>query len=163
MTDSKQLSFISYQFISYQLSVNSYQLLILFTVYCLLITDNCTAQERCAAMKRDSLAAVKYKSWVLQRKTLEDSIQVIQKRNRLQPPNARISAVCDIVKIPVVVHIVHDNVAGTMGGINNANIADAQVLNQIRVLNEDYRRKPNTKGFNKNSVGSDLQIEFFLL
>lgn len=136
--------------------------LIVFTVYCLLITDNCTAQERCATMRRDSLAAVKYKSWVLQRKVLEDSVQVIQNRNRLAGRNARIGAVCDVVRIPVVVHIVHDNTAGTIGGINNANVSDAQVLNQIRVLNEDYRRKPNTKGFNNNAVGADLQIEFFL-
>jgi hypothetical protein len=120
------------------------------------------AQDRCATMKRDSLAALKYKHWVLQRKTLEDSVEVTLKRNRLTSKNGRVGAICDVVKIPVVVHIVHDNITGIIGGLNNANVSDAQVLNQIRVLNEDYRRKPNTKGFNANAVGADLKIEFFL-
>ncbi len=165
MTGSEQLSVNIYHlsFISCGLSKVRFAARLPYVVYfSFFVFHFSLSQERCATMKRDSLAAVKYRSWVLQRKTLEDSVQVIQRRNKLGDRNARIGAACDVVRIPVVVHVIHDNMAGTIGGINNANIADVQVLNQIRVLNEDYRRRPNTKGFNKNSVGADLQIEFFL-
>jgi hypothetical protein len=45
-----------------------------------------------------------------------------------------------IYTIPVVVHIVHNNSNGTIGGPGNFNISDEQIASQIKVLNEDYRR-----------------------
>jgi Pregnancy-associated plasma protein-A len=67
-----------------------------------------------------------------------------------------------IIKIPVVVHVVHNNSAGTIGGLKNSNISDFQIQSQIKVLNEDYRRKQGSRGFNTNQVGVDMRIEFYL-
>ncbi len=67
-----------------------------------------------------------------------------------------------IYRIPVVVHVVHNNSSNFVGGDNNPNISDAQILTQIEVLNNDYRRKAGTSGFNTNSVGADVGIEFYL-
>lgn len=63
--------------------------------------------------------------------------------------------------IPVVVHVIHN---GTAIGVE-ANISDAQVLQQIRVLNEDFRRK-NTDAILTPAeflpVAADANIEFVL-
>lgn len=56
-----------------------------------------------------------------------------------------------IYKIPVVVHVVHNN------GVEN--ISDAQIQSQIDVLNEDYRKIPFTNG---DGSGVDTEIEFCL-
>lgn len=63
-----------------------------------------------------------------------------------------------VYTIPVVVHIIHNG--DPLG--SNENITDAQVLSQIEVLNEDFRRLPGTPGFNNNPVGADTEIEFCL-
>ncbi|MFL9845475.1 T9SS type A sorting domain-containing protein [Flavobacterium rhizosphaerae] len=60
--------------------------------------------------------------------------------------------------IPVVVHVIHD---GDPVGVNE-NISDAQVMAQIEVLNQDYRRAFGTPGYNNNVVGADIGIEFCL-
>ncbi|MCP9765063.1 M43 family zinc metalloprotease [Lacihabitans soyangensis] len=67
-----------------------------------------------------------------------------------------------LIRIPVVVHIIHNNSAGKIGGENNGNISDEQVFSQIKVLNEDYRKKISTPGFNNSPVGTDMNIEFYL-
>jgi len=63
-----------------------------------------------------------------------------------------------LVRIPVVVHVIHN---GTALG-DGANISDAQVMSQIQVLNEDYRKMAGTRGENSDPVGADSNIEFFL-
>jgi hypothetical protein len=63
-----------------------------------------------------------------------------------------------ILKIPVVVHVIHD---GDAVGVSE-NIKDAQVISQITVLNQDYRRMSDTPGFNDDEVGADIEIEFCL-
>lgn len=63
-----------------------------------------------------------------------------------------------IIVIPVVVHVVHNG--ETLG--SGRNISDAQVLSQIKVMNEDFRRKPGTRGFNTFPNGADTKIEFEL-
>ena len=126
---------------------------------CLIFKTNIAFAQRCATPKRDSLMAIKYKNWVFQRRALEDSIASFLNNKR---PNGRVGAVCLPLRIPVVVHVVHDNTANNIGGAGNANIADTQILNQIRILNEDYRRKAGTKGFNNNPIGADTGIEFYL-
>ena len=63
--------------------------------------------------------------------------------------------------IPVVVHILHN---GTSIGVE-ANISDAQVLQQIRVLNEDFRRKNADAILTPAEflpVAADANIEFVL-
>jgi hypothetical protein len=63
-----------------------------------------------------------------------------------------------VITIPIVVHIIHNGDA-----INtNENISDAQILSQITVLNQDFRRALNTPGFNSNAIGADIGIEFCL-
>ena len=67
-----------------------------------------------------------------------------------------------VINIPVVVHIIHNNADGSIGG---ANISDAQVLSQMTVLNTDYRRL-NADTINApasvNAVGADVQFNFCL-
>jgi hypothetical protein len=57
-----------------------------------------------------------------------------------------------VVTIPVIVHVIHSGEAVGSG----SNITAAQVKSQIDVLNEDYRRKPGTLGFNDNPIGADV-------
>jgi Pregnancy-associated plasma protein-A len=65
-----------------------------------------------------------------------------------------------IIIIPVVVHVIHlynDEMPGA-----ETNISNAQVLSQIRILNEDYRRLLGSPGYNENPIGADTEIEFCL-
>ncbi|MCH2046051.1 MAG: T9SS type A sorting domain-containing protein [Saprospiraceae bacterium] len=61
-----------------------------------------------------------------------------------------------VLTIPVVVHVIHNGDAVGTG----ENISDAQVLSQIQVMNEDFRRIAGTPGFNNDPVGADVEIEF---
>lgn len=70
-----------------------------------------------------------------------------------------------IIKIPVVVHVIHNNAAGIIGGAGNTNISDAQILSQIAVLNEDYQRlnadSVNTPaGF--KPIAANVKLQFCL-
>ncbi len=118
-----------------------------------------TSAQRCSAVQYDSVLAKRYPYWKLKRQMIEDSIQTFL---RTPKRSARTSALCDLIRIPVVVHVVHSNATGTIGGAGNGNISDEQIKEQIRILNEDYRRKSGTRGFNNNAVGTDTGIEFYL-
>lgn len=61
-----------------------------------------------------------------------------------------------VVTIPVVVHVVHNGESVGTG----RNISAAQVKAQLETLNDDFRRKVNTPGYNNNPVGADIEIEF---
>jgi hypothetical protein len=63
-----------------------------------------------------------------------------------------------LYKIPVVVHVLHRGEAIGEG----FNHSKARIEAQIRVLNEDFRRKEGTPGFNVHPDGGDAQIEFVL-
>jgi hypothetical protein len=63
-----------------------------------------------------------------------------------------------IYRIPVVVHLLHDGDALGEG----FNYSHQHVEDQIRTLNEDFRRKEDTPGFNSHPDGADTQIEFVL-
>jgi hypothetical protein len=64
-------------------------------------------------------------------------------------------------KIPVVIHVIHNGEPEGTG----TNISDAQILSQIRVLNDDYRRE-NSDAANTPpefvSVAAGMDIEFVL-
>lgn len=64
----------------------------------------------------------------------------------------------NIITIPVVIHVIHD---GDAVG-NGENLADAQIISQLTVLNQDFRRAAETHGWNNNPVGADTEIEFCL-
>lgn len=64
----------------------------------------------------------------------------------------------NIITIPVVVHVIHNGQAlGTA-----PNIIDEQVMSQITVMNNDFRRLLATPGYNTSAVGADTQIQFAL-
>lgn len=61
-----------------------------------------------------------------------------------------------VITIPVVVHVIHNGDAYGTG----ENIRDEQVLSQIQVMNEDFRRMLGTPGYNSHPDGADVEIEF---
>lgn len=64
----------------------------------------------------------------------------------------------EVLTIPVVVHVIHNGEPiGTL-----PNITDAQVISQIDVLNEDFRRIAGSNGFNTHPDGADVELEFCL-
>lgn len=65
----------------------------------------------------------------------------------------------NVLRIPVVVHVMH--APGEAYGFQS-NITDEQILSQIEVLNEDFRKQLGSRGFNNNAVGADTEIEFCL-
>lgn len=84
-----------------------------------------------------------------------ESFLASQNKNNL---NENFSQSGGIIYIPVVVHIIHN---GDAYGVNE-NITDEQVQSQITVMNQDYRKMSGTPGYNTNSIGADIQIEFVL-
>lgn len=77
--------------------------------------------------------------------------------NKMQEPSA--NRIQTVYTIPVVVHVIHNgNAVGT-----SYNISDAQILSQIDVLNEDYRRlNPDTTSTPSAflPVAADCEINF---
>lgn len=63
-----------------------------------------------------------------------------------------------VYTIPVVIHVIHNGDAVGVG----ENISTAKAISQIEILNQDFRRKLGTNGFNDNPVGADIEIEFCL-
>ena len=61
-------------------------------------------------------------------------------------------------RIPVVVHVLHSSEPVGEG----FNFSDERIVGQIRTLNEDFRKKEGTPGFNSHPDGADTQIEFVL-
>ena len=59
------------------------------------------------------------------------------------------------IRLPIVVHVVHNGEAIGVGD----NISEAQILSQLDVLNEDYRKIPGSRG---DGAGVDTNIEFYL-
>ncbi|SFC67767.1 zinc-dependent metalloproteinase lipoprotein, BF0631 family [Flexibacter flexilis DSM 6793] len=75
--------------------------------------------------------------------------------------NVSVTASCSdttVYQIPVVFHIIHNGEAVGIG----TNIPDSRLTSQIRILNEDYRRKEGTNGYNTDSRGADARIQFVL-
>lgn len=64
-----------------------------------------------------------------------------------------------VVTIPVVVHVLHSGQPVGTG----SNISDLRVQSQITVLNQDYRRMLNTNGYNSDTNGADVEVEFCLV
>ena len=116
------------------------------------------AQEKCGFSIGNKIKQLQNPNWLKQQAEFEYQIREFQNSQRGQ--SSRITE--KVYRIPVVVHVVHNNESNFIGGPNNTNISDEQIKSQIRVLNEDYRRKTGTNGFNSNLVGADLEIEFEL-
>jgi Pregnancy-associated plasma protein-A/Secretion system C-terminal sorting domain len=62
-----------------------------------------------------------------------------------------------VITIPIVIHVVYN--------LNSENISDAQIMSQIKVLNDDFRKKNNwaqTVPIQYQSSAADAEIEFCL-
>jgi hypothetical protein len=112
--------------------------------------------DRCATYERWSRRSQAQPDLLRNRQKTEEAIAgfMRSKRSRLKAD--------EVIRIPVVVHVIHDQSASVIGGASNPNISVEQIESQIEVLNEDYRKKPGTPGFNTNPVGVDTGIEFYL-
>jgi hypothetical protein len=119
--------------------------------------DDTSYVTRCASYELDSYKARRDPSWLLKRARM-DSLILQYTRNQSQ---RRVSAY-ELIRIPVVVHVIHSQNDNNVGGAGNSNISEEQIRSQIAVLNEDFRRIVGTPGFNTNPVGADSFIEFYL-
>ena len=118
-----------------------------------------TAIIRCVTTQRDSVQILKNPALL---KLRQNSEQAIQQYIRSNKSSLRVAA-DDIITIPVVVHVIHDQVTNKIGGESNANISNEQVQSQIDVLNEDYSNTSGYKGFYTDSLGNDTGIRFKLV
>lgn len=133
------------------------QRFLLIFSYLLILTGAVRAQtptpQQCATMEMDSLLRARHPELG----TLNEFEQKLQRKiveMKARMSNARLKET--VITIPVVVHVVHNGEAVGTG----RNISEAQVRAQIETLNEDFRRKPGTRGFNDNPIGADIEIEF---
>lgn len=114
------------------------------------------APEKCGTMYMDSVRRAKNPQ-LGSLADFERELQLKMIALKKQMANNR-TAAATVITIPVIVHVVHNG--ETVG--TGRNISQAQVQSQLAVLNEDYRRKAGTRGFNDNPVGADIEIEFCL-
>ncbi len=61
-----------------------------------------------------------------------------------------------IYSLPVVVHVVH---TGQEIGVGY-NLSEERIIEQIQILNNDFRKKVGTLGYNTHPLGADSKIEF---
>ncbi|SFC03860.1 zinc-dependent metalloproteinase lipoprotein, BF0631 family [Flexibacter flexilis DSM 6793] len=119
------------------------------------------AHRTCASVEYNNRLAQQYpqqrgtnaqfEQWISQKMQEEQT-------KRLANNNNTNSTQATLIKIPVIVHVIHNGQAvGTA-----PNISAAQIQSQIDVLNEDFRKKVGTAGYNTNVVGADMEIEFVL-
>ena len=111
-------------------------------------------RQQCATMEMDSLLRARHPELG----TLNDFERELQRKItelKAKMASGR-AAAAPVITIPVVVHVVHNGEAVGAG----RNISLAQVKSQLETLNEDYRRKAGTPGFNTNPIGADIEIEF---
>lgn len=99
-------------------------------------------QERLEANSPNRTSNAEFENW------MGKQMQILRK-NRVAGV-----ATSNVYTIPVVVHVIHNGDAVGKG----ENITDAQVLSQIKVMNDDYRRKENTRG-GANTTGKAVDIE----
>ncbi len=110
----------------------------------------------CATMEMDSISRAKFP----QRGRLEDFEEALQQKItelKAQLKNGRIMS--QHISLPIIVHVVHNGEAVGSG----TNISEAQVMAQIEVLNEDFRKLTGTPGGSSgNPIAADIEIEFCL-
>lgn len=106
-------------------------------------------EEYLQSKNLNRLSTTEFEQWITPKIELEKN----KKKNAVEgfKTNA-------VITIPVVVHVIHN---GDLLGADE-NIFDEQAISQIQVLNEDFRKKLNTPGYNTNPVGVDVEIEFAL-
>ncbi len=119
------------------------------------------AQHRCATVELEQIRHAKnrflednefFENWLKQKN---------QERKLRQGTQQTFKVTAEVLTVPVVVHVIHNGEAIGTG----SNISDSQILSQIEVLNEDFRRM-NADASNTPAqflpVASDIEIEFVL-
>lgn len=124
-------------------------LVLLFTFYATSVSTMAQIRE-CLTAPMDSINRVLNSN----RGSVDDFEWWIQ--SRIDARSARKKTAT--YRIPVVVHVVHNGEPIGTG----PNLSYEQVVSQIEVLNEDFRRIEGSNGFNNDPVGADTEIEFFL-
>ncbi len=123
-----------------------------FTAYSQSFTSGSLLERNCGAMEHLSLAQQKDPSLIKRMQEIENFTE----RAILERQRSSASSL-GVIRIPVVVHVLYNTPA--------QNISDAQILSQIEVLNEDFR-KLNADVSNTPEefapLASDIGIEFYL-
>ncbi len=116
-------------------------------LFFLAITYNMLGQERtCGTMEH-------LQQEILDNPARQSVLDDIEEHTNLILGGMGRSSVTGVITIPVVVHVVHNTTA--------ENISDAQILSQINVLNQDFRRtNPDANGL--WSQAADTEIAFCL-
>ncbi|HMX04582.1 MAG TPA: M43 family zinc metalloprotease [Chitinophagales bacterium] len=110
--------------------------------------------NRCGVMEHEAVLQAKYPDYATKQAARE---QMTQKIIQKMQANGKMEGGATIVTIPVVFHVVYKTAA--------QNIPDARLLEQIDILNEDFRRL-NDDAANTpaafTGVAADFEIEFCL-
>ncbi len=122
--------------------LNSFLLLVLLSITSL----TAIGQRNCASTEYLEQQVAEDPKRQMKMDRIEDHTRqfIMNQENRSSAP---------VITIPVVVHVVWNTAA--------ENISDAQILSQIEVLNEDFRRQ-NSDADNVWSQAADTEIEFCL-
>ena len=78
--------------------------------------------------------------------------------NRDTIPLEQLETTNTIYTLPIVVHIIH---SGEQIG-TGFNLSEERILQQLEILNNDFRKKAGTLGHNTHPLGTDVKIEFKL-
>ena len=118
-----------------------------------LLAQTIRKPDQCATMEMDSLLRARNPELgTLAEFERALQLRVLEVKQKMQ--SGRLAAT--VITIPVIVHMVHNGEAVGTG----RNLSEAQVRAQLETLNEDFRRKPGTRGFNADPAGADIEIEF---
>jgi len=131
---------------------------IITTLLALLTISSVLAQEKCATPVYNQLKNMKYPD-INKKQLFEDWLKDKKLEKALE--RVRESTQEEIYKIPVVIHILHQ---GEPEGVGS-NISLGQVLSQMEILNQDFRRLgPDTSATLEafKPLAADTKIEFTL-
>src|SRR5688572_6064523 len=100
---------------------------------CLLIficSVTCFAQDRCGT--------VVYSNTLRDKNLVREDARKFEQwlNGKMEDANSRVSTASPLLRIPVVVHVIHNGEAVGVG----TNISEDQILSQIKVLNHDFKR-----------------------
>ncbi len=124
---------------------------LLLTLWCLFLLSSITAQKKRNCHTMDNFEYRKIKNPSIKDKL--DEIEKFTQKKLLEIKEKDQKIEGDIIKIPVVVHIIYSN--------DDENISMEQIQSQIDVLNEDFRRL-NSDKTEQWLQAADSGIEFYL-
>ncbi|AEE49458.1 M43 family zinc metalloprotease [Haliscomenobacter hydrossis] len=121
--------------------INRTLAIFLFLILCV---QAITAQRNCATLDHWEYVVKKHSSTAQSRALIERHTQLYTQNPELRNENN--------IVIPVVINVVYQHA--------NENISDEQILEQIRVLNEDFGRlNPDADGAWPQAANTDLQFQ----